>query len=357
MEQFIGCDAHKKFSLFVAMNEDGEYGRAIRVRHDREVFRAFLKDLPPGSQIALETSGSYYWLVDEMERAGHRPQLAHALTAKRRMEGRHKTDERDARGLAMLLRNGTLPRVWIPPAELRDQREMLRLRMSLVRMKTQLKNRIHGVLLRYNLSIEASDLYGDQGRAELISRLGELPAWSRESVLEQLQMVDSIQSQVVDCEKQLEVILYPNAERDLLKTLPCVGKILSAVIALEIGDVRRFGQAKYLVSYAGLVPSARESAERKRPGQCPRDCNVYLKWALVEAANLIACKQKMWPKRHAVKLYQRVKQNTKMHGKAVMAVARHLAEASYWILTKQEVYREPKSKAASSFVDAGVSAN
>ncbi len=213
MEQFIGCDAHKKFSLFVAMNEDGEYGRAIRVGHDREVFRAFLEDLPPGSQIALETSGSYYWLVDEMERAGHRPQLAHALTAKRRMEGRHKTDERDARGLAMLLRNGTLPRVWIPPAELRDQREMLRLRMSLVRMKTQLKNRIHGVLLRYNLCIQASDLYGDQGRAELISRQAELPLWSRESVLEQLQMVDCVQSQIVKCEKQLEVILYPNAER------------------------------------------------------------------------------------------------------------------------------------------------
>ena len=112
-----------------------------------------------------------------------------------------------------------------------------------------------------------------------------------------------------------------------------------------------------MVSYAGLVPSARESAERKRQGRCPRDCNVYLKWALVEAANLIASKQKMWPERHAVKLYQRVKQNTKMHGKAAMAVARHLAEASYWILTKQEVYREPKSKAASSFVDARVSAN
>ncbi len=55
MEQFIGCDAHKKFSLFVAMNEDGEYGRAIRVRHDREVFQAFLKDLPPGSHKAYGT--------------------------------------------------------------------------------------------------------------------------------------------------------------------------------------------------------------------------------------------------------------------------------------------------------------
>src|SRR5882762_3097400 len=117
MEQFIGCDAHKKFSLFVAMNEDGEYGRAIRVGHDREVFRAFLKDLPPGSQIALETSGSYYWLVEEMERAGHRPQLAHALTAKRRMEGRHKTDERDSRRLAMPPRTAPLPRATLHPPD------------------------------------------------------------------------------------------------------------------------------------------------------------------------------------------------------------------------------------------------
>src|ERR1700681_3161865 len=167
MEQFIGCDAHKKFSLFVTMNEKGEYGRAMRIGHDREIFRKFLKGLPPGSQIALETSGSYYWLVDEMERAGHRPQLAHALTAKRRMEGRHKTDERDARGLAMLLRNGTLPRVWIPPAPLRDQREMLRLRMTLVESRSQIKNRIHGALLRYNVEMKAKDVYTDQGRQEL----------------------------------------------------------------------------------------------------------------------------------------------------------------------------------------------
>jgi transposase len=101
-----------------------------------------LEALP--STIALETSGSYYRLVDEIDRAGHQAQLAHALTAKRRMEGRHKTDECDARGLAMLLRNGTLPRVWIPPAELRDEREMLRWRMSLVESRSQIKNRIHG---------------------------------------------------------------------------------------------------------------------------------------------------------------------------------------------------------------------
>jgi len=55
MEQFIGCDGHKKFSLFIAMNEEGEYGRAIRVGHERERMREFLAALPPGSQIALDS--------------------------------------------------------------------------------------------------------------------------------------------------------------------------------------------------------------------------------------------------------------------------------------------------------------
>lgn len=344
MEHFIGCDAHKRFSLFIAMNEEGEYGQAIRVPHDRERMRAFLADLPVDSKIALETSGSYYWLVDEMERAGHRPQLAHALTAKRRMEGRHKTDERDARGLAMLLRNGTLPRVWIPPAELRDEREMLRWRMSLVETRSQVKNRIHAAVLRYNLEIKAADLYGAAGRQELEGRLAELPEWTGQSVRQQLETVDQLERQIGDCEQKLETLLECNAERDLLKSLPGVGKILSAVIALEIGEIGRFASPQNLVSYAGLVPAARESAGKKRQGKCPADCNTYLKWAFIEAGNVIAVHHKKWWGRHVAQLYERVKHNTKMHGKATVAVGRHLAEAAYWILRKQELYREPNSK-------------
>jgi transposase len=341
MEQFIGCDAHKKFSLFIAMTQEGHYGKPIRIAHDREQMRAFLEALPAASKIALETSGSYYWLVEEMERAGHQAQLAHAVTAKRRMEGRHKTDERDARGLAMLLRNGTLPQVWIPPAELRDQREMLRWRMCLVESRSQIKNRIHGVLLRYNVEAQASDLYGAAGRAELQQLLAELPEWTRQRVGEQLETVDHLDRQIEDCEQKLEALLEASAERDLLKTLPGVGRILSAVIALEIGDISRFATAQNLASYAGLVPAARDSAGKRRPGKCPADCNTYLKWAFIEAGNVVSVHHKKWPGRHVAELYQRVKQNSRMHGKATVAVARHLAEASYWMLTKQQIYREP----------------
>jgi hypothetical protein len=56
MEQFIGCDAHKKFSVFVAVNEKGQAGEALRVNHERPLYREFLARLPPGSAIAVEAS-------------------------------------------------------------------------------------------------------------------------------------------------------------------------------------------------------------------------------------------------------------------------------------------------------------
>src|SRR5437870_13517563 len=120
MEQFIGCDAHKKYSVFVAVNERGEASPAIRVEHDREQYRQFLERLPAGSQIALEAGGHSYWMVDDMEGAGHRPRLVHPLEPNKRMgKNGKKTHKVDANGLGNRRRHGTLPEVWTPPSELR----------------------------------------------------------------------------------------------------------------------------------------------------------------------------------------------------------------------------------------------
>ena len=78
-------------------------------------------------------------------------------------------------------------------------------------------------------------------------------------------------------------------------------------------------------------------------GQVCGNVNRNLKWAFVETGNLIVISQRRLAGTHVVRLYQRIKR-AKNHQKAVVAVARHLAEAAWWVLTKQEVYREPKSK-------------
>lgn len=225
MQQFIGCDAHKRYSVFVAVDEKGQAGRAVRVLHDRTLFRDFLAQLPKESPIAIEASGHYGWLVDEMERMGHHPRLANPLEAKRRMGKTNKTDKLDAAGLAILLRNGTLPEVWIPPGELRDQRELLRMRIFLVRLRTQVKNRIHATLARHNVQFGMTDLFSVGGRAQLASRLGELPVYSREVVQQELGVLDSLEEQIESAEQRLDSVMTVSVEADLLKTLPCIGRI------------------------------------------------------------------------------------------------------------------------------------
>jgi transposase len=341
MQQFVGCNAHKRFSVFVAVNEKGHAGEALRVAHDRQLYREFLTRLPAHSAIAVEASGSYSWLVDEMEQSGHHPKLCNPLEARRRMGLTHKTDKLDAKGLAILLRNGTLPEVWIPPGELHDQRELLRLRIFLVRLRTRVKNRIHGTLARHNVQVPGADLFGVGARLQLGARLPELPVHCREAVEGELATLDFLETQIESAEHRLEAIMQVSAEADLLKTLPCVGTILSMVLMLEIGKVDRFPTAANLASYAGLVPRVHSSGGHTRMGQVCGNVNRNLKWAFVEIGNLIVINQRRLAGTHVVRLYQRIRR-AKNHQKAVVAVARHLAEAAWWVLTKQEVYREPQ---------------
>jgi transposase len=234
-----------------------------------------------------------------------------------------------------------VPEVWIPPSELRDQRELLRLRLFLVHLRTRVKNRIHGTLGRHNIQVPGADLFGVEARLRLGERLPELPVHSREAVEQELATLDFLEIQIESAEERLEQIMRVSVEADLLKTLPCVGKILSMVLMLEIGKIERFATAAHLASYAGLVPRVHWSGGRTHMGQVCGNVNRNLKWAFVETGNLVVINQRRLAGTHVVRLYQRIKR-AKNHQKAVVAVARHLAEAAWWVLTKQEVYREPR---------------
>lgn len=344
MKTYFGCDAHKRYSVFASMDERGQPGATLNVDNNRTLFRRFLMTLPPGSPIAVESVGNWYWMIDEMEGTGHNPILVHAAKAKLMMGQINKTDKLDARGLARLLRNGTLPSVWIPPQELRDQRELPRLRMALVRVRTLLKNRIHATLAKYAIQVEGvSDIFGVGGRALLGERLKELPPQTRQSVEVQLELLDHLEEEILGTEKQIEAVVAATAEMKLLTTMPGVGPILAVVLAMEIGDVKRFPGPEHLASYAGTVPRIKSSGGKSYFGKVRPDVNRYMKWALVEAANIAVINQSRWVDRHVVQLYRRVMER-KGYAKAVVAVARHLAEAAYWILTKNEPYREPGKK-------------
>jgi len=70
------------------------------------------------------------------------------------------------------------------------------------------------------------------------------------------------------------------------------------------------------------------------------EVNQYLRWAYREAAHAVCLYREVYPERHGSRLYERIR-DRKGHGKAIGAVARHLAEATFYIWMKKEIYRNP----------------
>lgn len=339
--QYIAFDSHKHYTQARVENTAGNLIREARITHERGAMREFLTQCEPGSSVAVETVGNWYWIVDEIEAAGCVPKLVHAHKAKLMMGMINKTDKLDAQGLNRLQRAGTLPEVWIPRGALRDQRELPRTRMVLVQQRTRLKNRIHATLTKYALVLpNVSDLFGQRGRLWLHEQLQALPPHTAYTLAGLLDTLELLSQQINHVEQRMHEAFHRAREVDLLMTLPGVGFILSVVITSEIGDVRRLKGADHLASYAGTTPRVHASGGKTRYGPLRPDVNRYLKWAFVEAANASCRVRRGHPQRHVSHLYERLAR-PKGHQKAIGAVARHLAEAAYWMLSKGEPYREP----------------
>jgi transposase len=341
--QYIAFDSHKHYTLARVENADGHKVCEARIAHERGALKAFLAVCEPDSPVAVETVGNWYWIVDEIEAAGCVPKLVHAYKAKLMMGMINKTDKLDARGLNRLQRTGTLPEVWIPRGELRDQRELPRTRMVLVQQRTRLKNRIHATISKHGLAVPAvSDLFGRRGRQCLQEHLHAVPPHTAYTRSQLLAGVDALDQAIRGIEQHMQAVFGTSPAVEWLRTLPGVGFILAVVIASEIGEVRRFARPQEFASYAGTTPRVHASGGKTRYGSLRPDVNRYLKWAFVEAANTSCRVRRRYPHRHVSHLYERLAR-PKGHQKAIGAVARHLAEATFWMLTKREPYREPHS--------------
>ena len=347
--EIIALDAHKRYSQVCVQKKNGQMLCEKRINHDKGQIAEFLSRWTAGSSVAIETVGNWYWIVDEIEQAGMEPKLVHAHKAKLMLGSINKTDKLDARGLNRLQQTGTLPTVWIPPGEIRDHRELPRTRMVFANYRTRFKNRIHSVLDKYGLHTDfdgIADIFGRRGREQMALSVKKLPAQTRYTIRCLLRGLDMVESQIKRIEKRMKKVFFDTEAVRRLMTLPGVGFILAVVIANEIGDIRRFATAQRLAGYSGTVPRVHSSGGKVRYGKLRSDVNHYLKWAYSEAGNSTAVNHKRLPGRHVSRLYKRIRAKS-CHAKAVGAVGRHLAEASFWVLSRGEDYKEPKVKSVS----------
>src|ERR1019366_4833667 len=138
--------------------------------------------------VAFGGTSRWGWFADLLADAGIAAHMAHPLATKAIGAGRVKNDAIDARTLAHLLRTNLLPEAWIAPPEVRELRRLVRMRASLVRVRSRLKCQVHAICADAGVPVTASDLFGPMGRATLETLT--LPPRSASRLAANLRLID-----------------------------------------------------------------------------------------------------------------------------------------------------------------------
>jgi len=148
----------------------------------------------------------------------------------------------------------------IPNRETRNLRETLRYRASLVKSRTQLKNKIHSILSKSGVSSPFSDLFGKRG-IQFIKNIQLRPCY-RQAIDGYLVIIEQLDILIGQITTEIDAKVKVNEQAKLLMSIPGIGPYSAMLILSEIGDIKRFPDAKNLVSYAGLAPSVHSSGGR-----------------------------------------------------------------------------------------------
>lgn len=329
---YAGLDYHKRYSVVQAMDEQGRKRERARLPNEFEAVRDFFDGLGEPCKVVLEVGWNWGTMFDWLEQVESvkEVQLAHPYRVKAIASAQVKTDAVDAATLAHLLRADLIPRAHIPSAETRHLKEIVRQRLFLVRLRTMLKNRLHALLDRHHVAAPpVSDLFGKRGVGYLAKV--QLPEGAQAQLDQDLRLLQMLNGEVRESEALLRRALKGDRRAQVLETVPGIGAITAAVVALEIDDVKRFPDARKLAAYAGLVPSVKASGGKVYHGRLMPQSNKWLRWALVESAWVAVRRDPYF--RATYGRYAHKGAQT-----AIVATARRLLEVIWHVLSEDRPY-------------------
>ncbi len=226
----IGIDTHRKFSRATARDANGKVVWRQRLEHtDRIGLREQLLTWPTNTPVVLEATFGWCWLSDELEAAGLQPHLASSrkVAGWRNARGIAKSNRTDADLLSELWKQE--PRwweVWLVPRNVRDRREWMRYRMSLVASQSGHKHRIHAALHRHGIVHPYSDLFGLSGRRFLSLLVTQedqrLSPTAKATIRGYLALLDYVRQQIASATRAIREQLAKSPVGERLCSLPGV---------------------------------------------------------------------------------------------------------------------------------------
>jgi transposase len=300
MENFVGVDLHKRVSQLAALREPKPASQ-LRFPNNTVTVEKVLKNLPRGSKIAFEATGSWWWFVDLAQKIGHEVVMSHPKQTKAIASARLKSDKVDALMLAKLLKGDLLPTVWIPPAKQRYVRELLTHRARLVRQRTSVINELHALYAKRNID---PGMIFHRVRPPAF-RVEDLSGYGPRIVEEDAALLEFFNRQIRGLDTELKKIAEEDAESKRLMTIDGVGPVSAVAANCWIGTIERFANAKKLASYFGLAPKVRQSGDREQHGHITKEGNRMVRSLLIQASLWHIRRGKGAPRKHYLGVLKR----------------------------------------------------
>jgi transposase len=342
MDHYAGIDVSLELSSVCVVDATGRIVREAKVASEPEALIAWLRGLGlEVAQVGLEAGPLSQWLFAAMRDAGLPVELLetrHVRDAFKAMPV--KTDRKDARGIAQLMRLGWFRSVHCKSLPAQETRALLTARKLLQAKRLDVELSLRGVLRGFGLKVGPTNPRSFAPRIrELVEGhptltvVAEALLAARETLGEQLRGL----------EKRLRDQAREDERARLLMTTPGVGVIVALTFVAAVDDPARFRSSKAVGAHFGLTPRRYQSGETDLAGRISKVGDAGVRSMLYEAANVILTKPvkgsalKSWAARIAARAGMR---------KAKVALARKLAVVLHRMLADGSPFAAERAAAA-----------
>jgi transposase len=299
------------------------------------------------AHVAMESTGVYWRPVWHLLEGRFRPMLINAQHIKQ-VPGR-KTDVKDCQWIAQLLQHGLLRPNFVPPAPIRELRDLTRQRAQMVAERRSVASDVLGesgrAMLRAMIAGQDDPAaLAELARGRLRAKVPALALALRGAVTGHhrfllgllLDHYEALEALIARLSARVEEVLAPHAEAVAhLETIPGVGRRVAEVIVAELGaDMGQFPTARHLANWAGMCPGNNESAGRRRSGKTTKG-GRWLRTALIQAAHAAGRSKGTYLGSQFRRLASR-----RGSKRAAVAVGHTLLGVAYRVLKTGEDYRD-----------------
>jgi transposase len=325
----IGIDLHRnKFTCCVRLQSGRNYLSEWKLVD----LTRFVRKLRRSDEVAVEVTGNTRLFYEAVS-----PRVARVVAVDPNQfqvisRSVKKTDDNDARALALFLSKGLLPEVRMKDKQRAQVASLAQTRDKLVKLRTSLKNKVNNILSAHGINLKKEALSSEKALASVLRlRFDAMVEVELKVIIDQIR---SLNHSIAELEKTISEQGSKLKGHKNLTSIKGIGPLTGAILLSVIGDIQDFPDEGKLAAYFGIVPRVANSNETQRSGRITKRGSKLGRTALVQCS-LIAARYSpyLW------NYYQRVKAR-RGTGKAIIALARKFLGIVYRTLKNNWVFED-----------------